>query len=86
MLNLSGIYSRTVSEMARAGFCHRNINMVELVRNVMVELVRTILYMLENVRNIFIYKKGVRMGGKCPKYGWKMSEIWLYFEYLLPID
>ena len=77
MLNLSGIFSLNVSEMARAGFCHRNINGVELVRNFMMEFVRNILYMLENVRNLFIYKKWARMAGKCPKYGWKMSEIWL---------
>ena len=78
MLNLSGIFSLKVSEMARAGFCHRNINKVELVRNFMVEFVRNILYMLENVRNLFIYKKGTRMARKCPKYGWKMSKIRLF--------
>ena len=68
MLNLSGIFSLNVSEMARAGFYHRYTNGVELVRNFMVEFVRNILYMLENVRNIFIYKKWVRMAGKCPKF------------------
>ena len=39
MLNLSGIFSLNVSEMARAGFYHRNSNGVELVRKFMVEFV-----------------------------------------------
>ena len=83
MLNLSGIFSLNVSEMAGAGFCHRNANGVELVRNFMMEFVRNILYMTENVRNLFIFKKWAWMAGKCPKYGWKMSEIWLF---CMPIE
>ena len=77
MLNLSGIFSLNVSETDRAGFYHRNMIGVELVRNFMMEFVRNILYMTENVRNLFIFKKWAWMAGKCPKYGWKMSEIWL---------
>ena len=39
MLNLSGIFGLNLSEMAYAGFYHKNINGVELVRNYMVEFV-----------------------------------------------
>ena len=72
MLNQSEKICLNLSGMAIAGFCHRNVNGVEFVRNFLVENVRN---MLENVRNFYIYKKVVNIARKCPKNGWKMSEI-----------
>ena len=76
MLNLSGIFSLNVSEMNKAGFYHRSVYGLEFVRNFLVEFVRN---MVENVRNFYIYKPGTDIVRKCPKSGWKMSEIWLFW-------
>ena len=58
MLNLSGIFSLNLSEMAIVGFYHRTIIGVELVRNFLPEFVRNLLGMVENVRNFFMHQKG----------------------------
>ena len=55
MLNMSEIICLKVSEMAIAGFCHRNRNGVEFVRIFLLDNVRN---MLENVRNFSYVKKG----------------------------
>ena len=54
MLNLSGIFGLNLSEMAYAGFYHKNINGVEIVRKFWLEFVRNLVDMVENVRNFFI--------------------------------
>ena len=74
MLNLSGIFCLNASEMANVGFYHIDITGVELVRNFLMESVRN---MLENVRNFCIYNRRAEIARKCPKFGWKLSEILL---------
>ena len=51
MLKLSEKICLNVPEMAFAGFYHRNISLLENVRNILMEIVRNL---LDFVRNLFL--------------------------------